>query len=88
MDDIINRLKRVEGQIRGLQKMVAAGEDCDKFLTQLSAAKAALERIGMVIVANNMKRCVSDKTEPGEQVSAALDETITTFFRHINIIKS
>lgn len=88
MEDILNRLKRIEGQIRGLQKIVAAGEDCDKFLTQLNAAKGALERIGMIVIANDMRRCVSEKAGPDGQMSEALDETITMFFRHINSLKS
>jgi DNA-binding FrmR family transcriptional regulator len=42
---ILNRLKRLEGQIRGLQSMIAAGQDCDAVLTQVMAAKSALNQV-------------------------------------------
>lgn len=88
MDDILNRLKRVEGQIRGLQKIVESEGDCDKFLMQLNAAKAALERIGMIVIVKNMKNCVSEKIGDDASLSASLDDAIKMFFHHVESLKS
>ncbi|MGI9602666.1 MAG: metal-sensitive transcriptional regulator [Acidimicrobiales bacterium] len=64
-DDVHKRLRRVEGQIRGLQTMLDEGKDCREVITQLSAAKAALDRIGYRLVGAGMRYCVTndDNTE-------------------------
>ncbi|HSH11704.1 MAG TPA: metal-sensitive transcriptional regulator [Ilumatobacter sp.] len=49
--DIIVRLRRLEGQVRGLQRMVEEGSECREVVTQLSAAKGALDRIGFKLMA-------------------------------------
>ncbi len=59
-DAIVARLRRVEGQIRGLQRMVDEGRDCSEIVTQLSAARAALDRVGNVIVSSGLRGCLSE----------------------------
>ena len=54
---LISRLKRVEGQIRGIQKMVEDGRECDSIITQLVAARAAIESVGALVLNNYMKIC-------------------------------
>mgnify|MGYP001824475775 FL=1 len=49
--DIITRLRRVEGQIRGIQRLVDEGSECKDVVTQLSAARGALDRIGFKLMA-------------------------------------
>ena len=48
--EVTNRLKRIEGQIRGLQRMVETRRDCEAVLTQLMAARAALDQVDLLIV--------------------------------------
>ena len=50
-DDVLKRLRRVEGQIRGLQRLVVEGAECRDVVTQLSAARGALDRIGFKMMA-------------------------------------
>jgi DNA-binding FrmR family transcriptional regulator len=57
---ILARLRRVEGQIRGLQRMVDERRDCSEIVTQLSAARAALDRVGNVIVSSGLRGCLSE----------------------------
>jgi CsoR family transcriptional regulator, copper-sensing transcriptional repressor len=57
-EEITNRLKRVEGQIRGLQRMVEEGRECEAILTQLMAARAALDRVGLLVAANFVQNCL------------------------------
>lgn len=82
---ILNRLKRLEGQIRGLQSMVESGKDCDSVLTQIMAAKSALNQISLLMVGHSMKTCLLDDeiTDRGELI----DEAIKIFLKYSNCVK-
>ena len=54
---IIKRLKRVEGQVRGLQKMVAEERDCESIITQLAAVRSAIDSAGALVLNNFMTLC-------------------------------
>ena len=60
ISDLIRRLRRVEGQVRGLQQMLADGRDCREVVTQLSAANKALEQVGFNLVAAGLTWCLED----------------------------
>lgn len=60
VDDLIRRLRRVEGQVRGVQQMLADGRDCREVVTQLSAATKALEQTGFVLLAAGLTWCLED----------------------------
>jgi DNA-binding FrmR family transcriptional regulator len=57
-EEITNRLRRVEGQIRGLQRMVEEQRECEAILTQLMAARAALDRVGLLVAENFVRECL------------------------------
>jgi DNA-binding FrmR family transcriptional regulator len=67
IDDLIRRLRRVEGQVRGLQQMLADGRDCREVVTQLSAANKALEQAGFVLVAAGLTWCLEDPKRSAAQ---------------------
>jgi DNA-binding FrmR family transcriptional regulator len=82
---ILNRLRRLEGQIRGLQSMIESGKDCDAVLTQIMAAKSALNQVGMHIIGHSMKNClVSDEASTREEV---IDEAIAVFLKYSSCVK-
>ncbi len=56
---VINRLRRAEGQIGGVIRMLQEGRDCKDVVTQLAAASRALDRAGFAIVAAGLERCIS-----------------------------
>jgi len=58
--DLTNRLRRIEGQVRALQQMLADDRDCREIVTQLSAANKALEQTGFVLVAAGLTWCLED----------------------------
>ncbi len=64
------RLRRIEGQIRGLQRMLEEGRDCASILTQLMAARAALDAVGRAIIQDYIDHCldVPDPDEAREQI--------------------
>lgn len=65
--DLINRLRRIEGQIGGLINMIETERDCLDVITQISATKKALERAGMIMLANALTQCAADTKKTGEQ---------------------
>jgi len=65
--DLINRLRRIEGQIGGLINMVETERDCLDVITQISATKKALERAGMMMLANALAQCAADTKKTGDQ---------------------
>jgi DNA-binding FrmR family transcriptional regulator len=64
--DIKNRLKRIEGQVRGVLRMLDQEEGCKEVITQLSAARNALDRTIALIVATNLEKCIREQMEAGE----------------------
>ena len=58
--DLIRRLRRVEGQVRGIQQMLSEGRDCRDVVTQMSAANKALEQAGFTLVAAGLTWCLED----------------------------
>lgn len=82
---ILNRLKRLEGQIRGLQTMVENGQECDAVLTQVMAAKSALNQVGLHIIGHAMKQClIDDSAETRDEV---IDEAIRVFLKYSSCVK-
>jgi DNA-binding FrmR family transcriptional regulator len=57
---VIRRLRRAEGQIAGVVKMLEESRDCREVLTQVAAASKALDRAGFAIVASGLRRCLED----------------------------
>ena len=72
---VLMRLKRIEGQIRGLQRMVEEGVPCADILTQVAAVTAATKKVGMVMVETYMEECLKRTEREGgaKRVSALKD---------------
>ncbi|ALS76045.1 MULTISPECIES: metal-sensitive transcriptional regulator [Planococcus] len=73
---IENRLKRIEGQLRGVIKMVEADGECRDVVTQLSAVRSAVDRTIGVIVSENLQSCVRDSLEKGESTEDVVKEAV------------
>ncbi|MEU5838939.1 metal-sensitive transcriptional regulator [Streptomyces diacarni] len=56
----VNRLRRAQGQIAGVIKMIEDGRDCEEVVTQLAAASRALDKAGFAIIATGLQRCLAD----------------------------
>lgn len=82
---IVNRLRRLEGQIRGLATMVESGKDCDAVLTQIMAAKSALNQVGLHIVGYSMKTCLGDDgTKTRDEL---VDDAIKLFLKYSHCVQ-
>jgi len=82
---ILNRLKRLEGQIRGLQTMIEGDQECEDVLTQIMAAKSALNQVGLHIIGHSMKRCLTRNA--GGNPDVMIDEAIALFVRYSACVK-
>jgi len=60
---LLKRLRRIEGQVRGIEKMVIEGRDCESLVTQLAALRSAVESVGAQVLNNYMKLCFRRETE-------------------------
>jgi DNA-binding FrmR family transcriptional regulator len=79
----LRRLARVEGQVKGLQRMVKDRRYCIEIIQQVAASKKALEQVGLLIMRNHIDTCVSKsiRAQAGEEKVAELMQTIHRFIR-------
>lgn len=75
----IKRLNRIEGQVKGINKMITEDRHCDDILIQISAVKKAIESLGREILENHMKTCLIDDINNKKYES--IDEVIELFRR-------
>jgi DNA-binding FrmR family transcriptional regulator len=81
-DDILRRLRRIEGQVRGLQRLVEEDTYCIDVLTQVSAATRALESVALVMLEDHLNHCVAHAVaEGGEVADAKLKEASAAIAR-------
>jgi DNA-binding FrmR family transcriptional regulator len=59
---LLKRLKRIAGQVRGIQQMIENGPDCESIVTQLVAVRSAIEGVGALLLRNYMKLCFGKET--------------------------
>jgi len=82
---IINRLKRLEGQIRGLQTMIETEKDCESILTQVMAAKSALDQVGLHIIRFAMHECIVGNDDLSQD--KMVDEVLRVFLKYVNCVR-
>lgn len=76
-DDVLRRLRRIEGQVRGLQRLVDEDTYCIDVLTQVSAATKALQSVALVLLQDHLGHCVADAVAEGGDAAAEKIEEAT-----------
>ncbi|ANE45457.1 CsoR family transcriptional regulator [Paenibacillus swuensis] len=74
--NLVSRLNRIEGQIRGVKGMIEKDTYCDDVLNQLASIQSALNGVGKLLLENHMKTCVTERLHAGED--EVIDELLTT----------
>lgn len=83
-DDVVRRLRRIEGQVRGIQRMVEEDTYCIDVLTQISAVNAALQSCAVSLLDEHLNCCVTEAiVQGGEQARAKVDEASRAIARLI-----
>lgn len=67
-DEVLGRLRKIEGQIRGLQKMVENDSYCIDILTQITAASNGLKKVAVELLDDHIRHCVKNETEQGRDM--------------------
>ncbi|HBI03920.1 MAG TPA: cytoplasmic protein [Paenibacillaceae bacterium] len=75
-DAVKNRLKRIEGQVRGVLRMMEEEKECKDVITQLSAVRSAVDRAILFVVGSNMEICLRQQIENGADTDEVLNEAI------------
>lgn len=73
MDNLHNRLKRVDGQIKAIDRMIEQDIPCEDIIIQINAAKTALHKIGQVVLEGDLNHCVKDGIEHGDAEKTIAD---------------
>lgn len=72
--DLISRLKRIEGQVRGVQRMIEENRDCGEIVIQLGAIKAAVNRVGFSVLACHLASSIHQGIENNEDPTKQMDD--------------
>ncbi len=79
-EKILQNLRRIEGQVKGLQRMIVEERQCDEILTQIMAAKAALDRVTNDLVAAQLESCFISL--PPDEIRSQMAKTIHLLSKH------
>ena len=73
---VTNRLKRIEGQLRGILRMMEEEKDCKEIITQLSAVRSGVDRTIGVIVTNNLVNCLEDSSKDDAEINVLVQQAM------------
>ncbi len=83
-DANLKRLRRIEGQVRGLQKMVEEDRYCPDIITQIASVQEALRGVGRQLLRNHLKHCATTAIKKGKKdADATYDELLDLVYRHL-----
>lgn len=82
MQELINRLSRIEGQLRGIRRMIEESVYCDDILNQISSAQSALYGVAKLLLEKHMRFCIKEQLTAGDD--KVIDELMNTIFRMMN----
>jgi len=85
-EDILNRLKRIEGQVKGIQKMIEEDKNCFDVLTQVSAVRAAINKAGSLILEKHSMVCIENAASAEDKKKALSDlaRTMQSFMKFVD----
>lgn len=86
-EDIIKRFRRIEGQIKGIQKMIEEDKDCIEILTQIAAVRAAISKAGSLMLERHSMTCI-EKAESSDDMKKAVEDLTKAFRSYINFTGS
>lgn len=79
--ELVNRMNRIEGQVRGVKGMIERHVYCDEVLNQIASAQSALDGVAKLLLEKHMKSCVKEQLQAGDD--GVVDEVLKTIFKLI-----
>lgn len=83
-EEVLKRMKRIEGQIRGIQGMIEDGKECVDILTQVKAARSALKSSSKLIMKRYLLKCYAESVEKSEDPVEAMDKFVTVLTNYMD----
>ncbi len=80
-----NRLRRIEGQVRGVQRMVDEEAYCVDVLTQIAGAVSALEKVGVILLRDHVEHCVREAVDNGEKTDEKIEALTAAVERFLRV---
>jgi DNA-binding FrmR family transcriptional regulator len=84
-EEVLKRLRRIEGQIKGIQKMIEEEKQCVDVLTQVAAARAAINKVGSLVLQRYARTCLENAIEKDSE-EVALDELLDTIQKFLRFV--
>ncbi len=85
MDEVsknaVTRLRRIEGQVQGLRRMLESERDCEEILTQLMAARSSLDQVGVLLMETHIERCILKSVPTDPEVVRELTDALKSWAR-------
>ena len=81
LDATVQRLRRIEGQVRGLERMLSDGRECEDVLTQLMAVRSGLEQVSLWLLDHHVKECLLGGAEVDQERLEGLRQTLRMWAR-------
>ncbi len=81
-EKLLQRLKRIEGQIRGIQRMISEEQSCVNILMQVAAVRAALDKVGLAVFENHSRQCIQQALQD-EKREEALEDLMNAMSRFL-----
>ncbi|XXJ18269.1 metal-sensitive transcriptional regulator [Desulfovibrio caledoniensis] len=75
--NVLSRMKRIEGQVRGIQGMIESGKECQDILVQVRAVRSALQSANKLILKRYLLRCYAESVDSGQDAKESLDKFIS-----------
>lgn len=80
-DNMVLRLKKIEGQVKGIQRMLDDGRACQDILTQLIAIRSGIEQVGLMMLDTQIERCMGEAAQGDKEKVKSLQQTLKMWTR-------
>jgi DNA-binding FrmR family transcriptional regulator len=78
---VLIRLRRIEGQVQGLQRMLESGRDCEEVLTQIMAARSSIDQVGVLLMENHIEHCILEGLPADSPMVKELSDALKSWAR-------
>jgi DNA-binding FrmR family transcriptional regulator len=78
---ITTRLRRIEGQVQGLQRMLESGRECEEVLTQIMAVRSSLDQVGLLLMERHIENCLLDALPAESPVTQEISDVLKSWAR-------
>jgi len=78
---ISTRLRRIEGQVQGIQRMIEGGRECEEVLTQIMAVRSSIDQVGLLLMERHIERCILEGLPEDEPKTKELGDALKSWAR-------